>query len=59
MSSRLEDVRTWRGFDGDVREEVVGLIELCRNSSEMDDEGHPKHEQFSKAVDVAVRILNW
>lgn len=57
MTIRLEDIRIWRGFDKDVREEILGLIETCRDSSEMNDETHPKNKQYSNALATAARML--
>lgn len=57
MNVTPEDVKLWEGIDKDVREEVIGLIEMCRDSSEMNDDTHPKNMQFRNALTAATSIL--
>lgn len=54
---RLEDYKEWRGIDKDVRDEILGILESCQDSSVMNDPGHPKHDQYQKALDAAKRML--
>ena len=57
MNIKPEDVKVWESIDKDVRDEVVGLIKMCRDSSEMNDDDHPKNQQFSDAFATVVGIL--
>ncbi len=57
MNITPEDVKTWNNFDDDVKEEVIGNIKVCRENSEMNDDDHPKNQQYSDAFAVIVGIL--
>lgn len=57
LMSVPKNTEIWNSFDDDVREEVIGLLELCRDSSEMNDESHPKNKQYSEAIALAAKIL--
>lgn len=53
-----ENMEEWAGIDQDVRGEVTGLLEICKDSSEMNDPLHPKHDQYKRAVELARTILD-
>ena len=57
MSVTPEDIEAWESLDKDVREEVIGLIEMCRDSSEMNDVTHPKSRQYNEALVVVAKML--
>jgi len=44
--------------DKRARDEVVNVLQTCWDSSEMNDESHPLHEDYIKAIDLAVRLLS-
>lgn len=52
-----EDIMAWQNIDEDVRKEISMTLELCRDSSPMDDIDHPKHAQFNDGIKIATRIL--
>ena len=57
MFITTEEAKIWESIDEDVREEVTSTIKMCRDSSEMNDDNHPKNQQFSDAFAVVVGIL--
>lgn len=52
--TRLEALR----IDRKVRAEVAGILESCRDSSEMNEEEHPLHGDFKTAISLVLRFLN-
>lgn len=59
MTTPIEEVTwsDWATLDEDVRAEVRGILELCQDSSEMNESSHPKHDQYNRAILVAREIL--
>lgn len=44
--------------DKKARDEVIGVLQSCKESSEMAEEGHELHSDYEKAVALAVRLLS-
>jgi len=57
MKVTPEDIETWDSFDNDVKEQVISAITMSRDSSDMNDDDHPKNQQYSDAFSVVVGIL--
>jgi len=47
----------WKNTDEEVRDEVLRLIKMCRDDSDMNDDDHPKNQEFSDAFASVVGIL--
>lgn len=43
-------------IDAEARQEVVGTLQYALTSSDMEDGGHPKHDEFLRAV-ALVNVL--
>lgn len=44
-------------IDKEARSEVAGILELCKDASEMNDEDHELHSEFEKALLLATSVL--
>ncbi len=57
MKMTPELLEAWEGIDKDVRQEVIGVIKMSKEASEMVDSDHPKSQQYNDAFTVIVSIL--
>jgi len=57
MRMTPELLEAWEGIDEDVRQEVIGVIKASRDASKMNDDDHPKNQQYSDAFAVVVGVL--
>ncbi len=57
MKMTPELLEIWESIDEDVRQEVISVIKMSRDASDMNDDDHPKNQQYSDAFGVVVGIL--
>lgn len=52
-----ELLKGWKDTDEEVRSEVLRLIKMSREDSDMNDDDHPKNQEFGDAFALVVGIL--
>ena len=44
--------------DKRARDEVISVLQVCKDSSEMNDECHELHSDYEKAIELVVKLLS-